>query len=343
MAASLTWLYNIARDHHPKLSVITQKVQTSYTDWRADARSFLYDAREALKGFVDACNGLENMPKDQLVTAALSFLVAVALAISIVRRIINKAQHKKLYGENEFPPFAPGNATETISAFTTSDLPCFFKRSAEAVGPIFRLNLPIAKKSMFVAVGDVELAKEMLQDSKTIKPEALYDPIKSIAGGPNILTSEGPLWKVSRSGIVPAFLKSHLDRMHKVCEWYTEAWIRNKLEVLSRSGEEFDLGAEISALTVSIVCDAAFEYKIKEKEAKHLKDEFDIAMREFARDGARNPLRSKLGFLYPSVRRAKLARTNVQAIAILYNQVREAAIVSRSILGFYDAFHKKKE
>jgi cytochrome P450 len=245
---------------------------------------------------------------------ALSLLVLISMGL-IIRKIRNRVRHRQLYGNNAFPPYAPFGAMATISALTGTELPWFFKQCAEKIGPVFRLNLPFIKGPMLVAVGDLETAKEILQDPKTLKPPEPYASIGSIAGGPNIVTSEGHHWKFSRKGVEPVFGKKHINRMHQVCKDRTEEWIQRKLEPTIEADEPFDLSKELVYLTMSIICKAAFDYKIKEKEAETLVEEFDIVMKEFAFNQVNNPLRATFGLLLPSVRRARLARTRVQAMA----------------------------
>mmetsp|Transcript_5308 Transcript_5308/g.8392 ORF Transcript_5308/g.8392 Transcript_5308/m.8392 type:complete len:400 (-) Transcript_5308:92-1291(-) len=169
---------------------------------------------------------------------------------------------------------------------------------------------------MLVAVGDLATAKEILQDPGTMKSEALHANIASIVDGtPNILTSDGPEWKNSRKAVSPAFLKMHLERMHQICKNETEEWIGNNLKVYSENDQDFDISKEIVLLTLSIICHAAFEYKVSPKEGAAVVEELNIVSREFAFDRAHSPLRAKFGSFIPSVRRAQKARARLNDFA----------------------------
>lgn len=337
MAASSNWLYNLARSH-PKISeeivpaksslqelleriaagapsfsdlkeqfdYFQEQVQGFFSEAGIKAHQFLLEAGEKLQDHYD--KGLDAIPTDILITAIACTIMAMLLTVSIIRRICKRVQHKKLYGDNAFPPLAPGGVKETISVLASSNLLGYFKQSADAVGPIFRLNTSFFQGPMVVAVGDVELAKEILQDRTTKKPEEAYASIASIAGGPNIMTSEGPLWKLSRKGVAPAFLKEYLDRMHKVSQHQTEQWIQETLCPLVEKNEAFDLGNEMVLLTLSIICETAFQYKIKNKVAKHLVKEFSIVTKEF---GSYDISKSS----NKGSKRGNAARERVQAVA----------------------------
>jgi cytochrome P450 len=283
-----------------------EQVKEFFSEAGAKAYQFLLEAGESLQDHYD--KGLDAIPTDVLITAIACTIMAMLLTVSIIRRIYERAQHKKLYGDNAFPPLVPGGVRKTAAALAGSNLPGYFKQCADAAGPIFRLKHSFFQGPMVVAVGDVELAKEILEDRKTKKPEESYASIATIAGGPNIMTSEGPLWKVSRKGVAPAFLKEYLDRMHQVSEHQTEQWIQQTLHPLVEKNETFDLGNEMVLLTLSIICESAFDYKIKDKEAKYLVEEFSIVTKEF---GSYDIVKSSS----KGSERGNLARQRVQAVA----------------------------
>ena len=314
------WLYDIAL-HRPKLTRGVLKrirrdveLEPSFQDHLNDFIQFatlhFKNVEKKLQQFAELC-GVDPAPSHLL----LSLIVSLCFIVLLVRKIKQRIRHRRLYGYNAFPPLAPASIMETISALKGEESPWFFKQCAERVGPVFRLKVPFLKGPMFVAVGDLDTTKEILQDPKTIKPEALYASNASIAGGPNIVISDGHHWMTSRTGVAPALLKTHLDRLHKVCKEATENWIQRKLEPFIDDGRAFDFCSEFLLLTISIICKAAFEYKVKDVDARMLVKEFQVIALEFARNGVKNPLRTWFGIFLPSVRRARLARTRVQAIA----------------------------
>jgi cytochrome P450 len=288
-----------------------------YVEQKLQLQKFLQSAEANLQKATTSL-GMDLITPDKLLPSVVASLLAIIFIGLIVRKMRNQNRHRQLYGENGFPPFAPSGVMGTFSALAETEQPWLFKKCAKHVGPVFRLKLPFSpfrKLPMLVAVGDLDAAKEILLDPKTIKPEELYSSIASIAGGPNIVTSEGHHWRISRKGVAPAFVKTHLDRMHKICKDKTEEWIKKKLEPSIESDESFDVSQEFLHLTLTIICMAAFEYRVKEKEAETVLEDFAIAMREFAFDQVHSPLRASFGILLPSVRRARSARVRVQGFA----------------------------
>jgi cytochrome P450 len=248
-------------------------------------------------------------------THLLVGLALLLFVIYITRKVQNRnrQRHKELHGDSIFPPYAPFTMFQTGTALAGKELPSFFQTCAETVGPIFRLKIPFWRGPMIVAVGDVDVAKEILQDGTTFKSETIYSSIASLVDNrTNILTSEGKPWKHARKGISPAFAKAHIDRMHKVCKEKTEEWIQTKLEPAIRTGAAVDISQEFLFLTLSIICKTAFEYRMKDNEAQQLIADLEIATREFAFEQVRNPWRATiLSVLLPSVRRAKQARRRI--------------------------------
>jgi cytochrome P450 len=300
----------------------------------------MQNATDAATDFVVSLDPREISP-DMIMPLAMAALVALVLVALLYRKRQLRIRHHKQYGENAFPPFAPCNSLETVSALTGPEQPWFFKQCAEMVGPVFRLHLPFTRAPMFVAIGDVETAKEILQDPDTVKPEPMYSSVASIAGGPNIVTSEGLHWKLSRKCLSPAFMKAHLDRMHRVCKDQTEIWIEKHLEPAIQSGDDFDIGEECMYLTISIICRAAFEYRIKDTEAKALMKDLEIVSKKYALDEIQNPLRKLMG----SNRESAAAKDRIQAFAkkILSahrkkSKIRRTstAVVKDSIIGCID-------
>ena len=247
---------------------------------------------------------------EEMIMPAVMFALAILVVLALLyRKRQQRIKHLALYGENVFPPYAPCSSFETVSALTGREQPWFFKQCADMVGPVFRLRLPFIKAPMFVAIGDVETAKEILQDPETVKPESMYRSIAAIAGGPNIVTSEGIHWKLSRKCLTPAFMKAHLDRMHRICKDQTEEWIENRLEQAIRADVSFDVGEECMFLTVAIMCRAAFEYRIRDTEAKALMADLEAVSQDFGVDDIQNPFRA----IFSSGHKSENARNRIQA------------------------------
>ncbi|CAJ1913081.1 unnamed protein product [Cylindrotheca closterium] len=239
-------------------------------------------------------------------------ILCVLLIVAVKRKLEarRKARHLETYGEVEFPPIAPFSTRKTGRELAGSKLPLFFQECASRVGSIFQLRVPFWGGPMVVAVGEIDLAKEILKDATTKKAEKMYSSWASLVHGrPNILTSEGKPWKHSRKGISPAFATAHLDRMHKACRDKTEEWIKKRLDPMIRDNEDIDIAHEFLFLTTSIICKSAFEYRIKSREAEQVISDLEVATTEFMHNQAKDPMRaSLLGSFIPSVRRAKQAR-----------------------------------
>lgn len=258
--------------------------------------------------------GLRNVQPRIVVKWTLFLLVFSFFVSSYVAKIKRRRRHKMLYGNNAFPPLAKASMMKTITALmTNSQSPWFFKKCSDDINSsVFRLNLPFTRAPMVVAVGDLVTAKEILQDPLTVKSPSHLASMSSIAGSPNIVTSEGPQWKKSRKAVSPAFMKKHLDRMHHICREETEDWINNKLKRLIDKNKDFDIGKEMMRLTLSIICKAAFDYNIESKETAAMAAEIEIVTKEFGFDEMNRPLRVRFGILRASTRRARLARTRLQ-------------------------------
>lgn len=344
--ASFSWLYELARRPVPVKTkptsviddaskVIVEKLYGALdvaSDKLHDARQYVEDidfeamyqtvqgkvqnATHVATEFVTSLDP-RDIPEEMIIPLVMAALAALVVVALVYRKRQLRIRHREQYGDNVFPPYAPCSSFETVSALTGREQPWFFKQCSEMVGPVFQLRLPFTKAPMFVAIGDVETAKEILQDPETVKPEKMYSSIAAIAGGPNIVTSEGIHWKLSRKCLSSAFVKSHLDRMHRVCKDETEEWIERRLEPAIRSKESFDIGEECMHLTLAILCRAAFEYRIKDAEAKALMKDLDLVSQNCGIDEIQNPLRKLMCGVFSSVSSVEstAAKERVQAFA----------------------------
>lgn len=307
----LGFLETVSKEFHAKVDEVRHYAE------EIDFEAIRHDFEGKVQNATDYVASLDpkDVPPDMILPVVAGVILVVALVVVIYIKKEQRKRHREQYGDNAFPPFAPCNSLVTITSLTGKEQPWFFKQCAERVGPVFRLRIPFTKVPMFVAVGDVETAKEILQDPETSKPQAMYASMASLAGGPNVFTSEGVHWKLSRKALTPAFMKSHLDRMHRVCKDQTESWIENKLETCIENGESFDIGEECMQLTLSIICRAAFEYRIKEKEAQGLMKDLAAVSQDLAVADIQSPLRKFLGIGLPSVREANAAKGRIQTFA----------------------------
>ena len=287
-----------------------------------EVKNYYSDFEDQIKKWLVGI-GLGHIPPRLVVKYVSFFLILSFCVISYARKIKRRRRHKMLYGNNAFPPYARASMMKTVAAMiTNSQSPWFFKQcSDECKSSVFRLRLPFVDAPMVVAVGDLVTVKEILQDPGTIKSESHFKSIGSVAGGgPNIVTSEGPLWKKSRKAVSPAFMKKHLDRMHHICREETEDWINNKLKRYIDKDKDFDIGKEMMRLTLSILCKVAFDYEMEPNETSAISSELEIVSKEYGFDEMNRPMRVRFGILLASTRRARLARTRLQEFGkkILY-------------------------
>mmetsp|Transcript_9218 Transcript_9218/g.23341 ORF Transcript_9218/g.23341 Transcript_9218/m.23341 type:complete len:609 (-) Transcript_9218:333-2159(-) len=266
--------------------------------------------------------GLDHIPPSQLLQLAVMIFTVGFVLTLLGRRVLRQRNHRLLYGQNAFPPYAKAGSFETALAhFNGSQLPWFYQQcAAEIQSPVFRLKRapPSAPKGspMVVAVGDLLTAKEILRDSETVKAPRAYSAITRMTQGtPNIVSSEGQLWKTSRKAVSPAFLKKHMDRMHLACKDQTEEWISEMLKPCIANKQDFDVGKQMELLTLSIIANVAFEYRISPKEGAAFLHELEIMTKKFTFDEVNRPIMGMIDFLVPSTRRAKVARTRVHDFA----------------------------
>jgi cytochrome P450 len=206
---------------------------------------------------------------------------------------------------------------ETIQQLASSQAPWFLLDGAKKIGFVYRIRIPDPEHFTFV-VGDPVLAREILMDATATKPFRVYGSAEAITGASNLFSSNGERWRHARKSIAPAFSTSHIKRMNQVCSSKVESWIQNRLNVFIDNDQAFDPAQEMIGLTLSIICESAFEYEMKQDEATFFVQELNEALREFMLRQLHNPLRKLrlVQWLYHGqIQRAKQAAKNVQAVA----------------------------
>jgi cytochrome P450 len=171
---------------------------------------------------------------------------------------------------------------------------------------------------MVVAVGDPALTREILIDPLSTKPKEIYGAFNLVTNAvPNMFTEAGDIpWKHARKGVAPAFSSQHVRRMNRICMEHTEKFIKERLEPLIDAGESFDVAEEMINLTISVICESAFEFEPTKDETNMFLEELTIALREFSFKTALNPLRQIFGWFLPEVRRARIAADRLQQFAL---------------------------
>eukprot|EP00551_Chaetoceros_affinis_P006897 CAMPEP_0203679336 /NCGR_PEP_ID=MMETSP0090-20130426/35292_1 /ASSEMBLY_ACC=CAM_ASM_001088 /TAXON_ID=426623 /ORGANISM="Chaetoceros affinis, Strain CCMP159" /LENGTH=498 /DNA_ID=CAMNT_0050546947 /DNA_START=33 /DNA_END=1529 /DNA_ORIENTATION=- len=205
--------------------------------------------------------------------------------------------------ENE-PPCLQSSSVENIKIITSNRFPSAMLEWSREYGDIFQLQLPIMTQPRFIITGNVDLCRQVLNDKTSVKTD-LYNVYKLVHdGGDDILTSENAFWKHSRKGIAPAFSSNHIKRMNEVIDRKIDDFTM-KLETFAENEESFDVGVEMIHLTLSIICDSAFQYSMTLEERNMFLTELEIVLREVELGWI--PYRWTFGLFIPAVRRARKA------------------------------------
>jgi len=129
-----------------------------------------------------------------------------------------------------------------------------------------------------------------------------------------MFTSNGELWHSKRKSIAPAFSSNHVKRMNRVAMEKTDGWIEHELRPLMESGGNFDVGKEMTKITLEVICETAFEYTMSPEEMSLFTSELELALVEFAL--RENSIRRCFGMMFAERRRAFAAARNLQKLAM---------------------------
>jgi cytochrome P450 len=184
------------------------------------------------------------------------------------------------------PPVLPLGWVATTTKLTSSDAPWFLLEWARKIAYTFRIRIPYP--GPVIVAGDPVVAREILNDPLTTKPNGFYGPIDVPNGCCQHFHGQ---WKHARKATAPAFSSSHIRRMNQVCKDKLEDWIQRRLRVFCQNDQAFDPAEEMLLLSLSIICEAAFEYDMKEDEAKFFVRELDLIIKECVLRQSSNPIR----------------------------------------------------
>jgi cytochrome P450 len=259
---------------------------------------------------------------DYIFVTTFATLVAVALQWTGVAAILaTSLLFWAIYFKPPFdtrcyrlPPRAPFGLLETIRNFTTKDIVTFLPRAHQSVnGDVALLKFPVPGCKYTALVVDADLTREILTDKTTTKAEGIVKSFERVTDGTSqFFTSNGPRFYHARKAMAPAFSNTHIQRMNETILEKTEEWIEKRLEPMAASGEPIDIQHEMVELTLSVILQAAFEYTMTPKERETLLTSLDVTMREFIFP---NPIKSALGFLFPSVWRARRKAKDLMTLA----------------------------
>lgn len=232
-----------------------------------------------------------------------------------IRFSSNSTKSKK--GPLKSPPVAPLGMLATIRNMG-DNAPFFLKDIVRKTGSdIVRLRLPIPGGAY--VVGDPATMREILVDRKTDKPTAVYSAFEGVLSGSSIFTrpNTSHKMKATRKCLSYCFSSSEINRMNQICINHTNQWIKTKLEpsIQNENSETFDPSLEMTRLTLGIILEAAFEYKVQltDEEYEHLMHHLELSLKEFAGKQTGNPFRKFYGPILSDFRNAKRSCTEVAA------------------------------
>lgn len=158
--------------------------------------------------------------------------------------------------------------------------PLWFLEIARSIGKYTFTFPKVPFINRFVIVGDAKMAREMLMDSSTSRPPAFYRKLE-IGGAINIFTREGESWHARRTGVKPAFHRTHIERMNQVACDSAEKWIREKLIPWCADGTAFDVSLEMTNIILEAICRTMFEYDLSEEERIEFLENNELYFAEF--------------------------------------------------------------
>ena len=125
--------------------------------------------------------------------------------------------------------------------------------------------------------------------------------------------SMGHSWHAKRKVASPAFSSRHVKRMTKVALDKTEDWIQDTLMEHANNNLAFDVGTEMIGIVLSALIETAYEYDMTKEEMEAFGNDLNLALPEFTRKSAANPLRRFMGWLIPERRQASVAVQKIRA------------------------------
>ncbi|KAG7363512.1 cytochrome P450 [Nitzschia inconspicua] len=237
---------------------------------------------------------------DDKVPSSTTVLFTVALMVTLALLLSNLLTRRRIPSQYRLPPVAPYSFLESLSASRNGTIAWFFRAVTRRMGRLCRLSFFVPFKKVFVTA-DAELTRLILTDPDTTKSPSLKNFNKITAGTSQFFTSNGYRFYHARKAMAPAFANNHIKRMDKVTISKTEEWIEGRLEDHVKNHQDIKINREMVDLTLSVILDAAFEYKMSLKEQKKLMECVHVTLKTFIFP---NPFKMFLWFLFPSIWRA---------------------------------------
>ncbi len=212
----------------------------------------------------------------------------------------------------KYPPFTPFSRLEELSEMFSENPTNFILKLASYGEDIWRYRPLSPFSPMMFEVFDADIQREILSDKTATKAQEIYGIYYVIHGGNyNVFCSNGSKWFHARKAIAPAFSSQHIRRMNAVVAGQIDKWIMEKMNCYIDEKKPVDIASEMLKLTLSVIIEAAFEYKITEKQAEYFLEELHLALFEAAM--SMMPFRKYIAWMLPSGRRADLAAKRLMA------------------------------
>lgn len=242
--------------------------------------------------------------------------LAITVALVIASMAYFGASGKLWKGGKKQPPLAPGGMWKHIQMATSSQFPWWMLDvTRQLQSQVFKVSLPLGLGTQVFIVGEPEVARSILTDQLSTKPEVIYGNIGNVVGGNTLFTLNGPSWHSKRKATAPAFSSNQIKRMTKVALEKTDAWIESTL-INSNCDSGFDVGQEMVRIVLSAISETAFEYKMSTQEQEYFRNELKLSLIEFAVKSPTNPLRRMFGWFVPERIRAFTASKNLIAMIL---------------------------
>ncbi|KAL3940150.1 MAG: hypothetical protein SGBAC_005244 [Bacillariaceae sp.] len=220
--------------------------------------------------------------------------------------------------EDKKLPRSSMGTLETIRMMNDPDVPFNLLQMAKDLNSfIFQLNLPIPGHSKVVVVADAEDARDILTDSLSEKPDAIYGQLVQISptGDKSLFTMKADAeWHGRRKGTAPALSQKHVRRMNEVAVKHTEKWLKEYLAPLVEKNQSFDAANQMMKVVLKAFCETALEYIISDEEVESFIEKWHLIATEYLLKSSSNPFRKFLSAILPARRRAKEARDSVYAL-----------------------------
>ena len=216
---------------------------------------------------------------------------------------------KRSSSKGPYPPMvADIGLIGTIQNFAGGAMHKFLIDQFQRQGGIFRLPFPSSVGlPMVVVVANTADARAIYRDAANIKPGTMYQALEALTSGPNIASTAGipgDSWHHRRKGINPAFAPKQVKRMNQIALEKAEAWIQTTLLPIVRTNGGFDVGTEMILLTITVICEAALDYNVSEKESREILQAIKVGVEEFTFKSIFNPFRQFATWLLQDRRHA---------------------------------------